>query len=141
MSSRVPEPPDARRSALMRRVRQKKTSAEESVASALRLAGIKYRRNVTTLPGSPDFANKSRRWAIFVNGCFWHHHTNCKRATVPKANHDFWREKFASNRRRDAKKIRLLRRAGYRVLLTWECQIADGRLGVRSLDLLRGPPT
>jgi DNA mismatch endonuclease (patch repair protein) len=139
MSARVSEAPDEKRSELMRRVRQKKTSAEESVAKALRLAGIGYRRNVSTLPGSPDFANKSRKWALFVNGCFWHHHSNCKRATIPKANQGFWREKFAANRKRDAVKLRLLRRIGYRVFLVWECEITQSDIGERLRDLGRGP--
>jgi DNA mismatch endonuclease (patch repair protein) len=78
---------------------------------------------VTTLPGSPDFANKSKKWAIFVNGCFWHHHTNCKRATIPKANRDFWHAKFVMNRQRDAAKIRALRLQGFKVVLFWECEL------------------
>ena len=74
------------------------------------------------LPGSPDFANKSRRWAIFVNGCYWHHHTACGKATVPKSNAAFWIDKFRANRARDARAIRKLRRAGYRVVIVWECE-------------------
>lgn len=89
---------------------------------ALRAIGIHYRRNVRGLPGSPDFANKRRRWAIFVMGCFWHQHRGCKRATVPKRNHAFWVAKFAQNRRRDAAKIRRLRALGFRVYLLWECR-------------------
>jgi len=87
--------------------------------------GLAYRRNVRSLPGSPDLANKSRRWAIFVNGCFWHHHKGCKKATVPKSNRDFWLAKLADNRRRDARKIRDLRAAGYRVLLVWACELGN----------------
>jgi len=130
--------PNPARSALMRRVRQERTSAEDAVARSLRAAGIAYRRNVRSLPGSPDFANKSRRWALFVQGCFWHHHTNCKRATIPKSNCRFWSEKFAANRRRDAAKVRQLRRAGYRVLLIWECRIAAVDVADRLLRLTRG---
>lgn len=109
----------------MRRVRREKTGPEEAVARILRSQRLHYRRNVKGLPGTPDFANKSKRWAIFVNGCFWHHHTNCRRATTPKENRAFWLEKFAANRRRDAAKIRALRKAGFRVLLIWECQTAS----------------
>ena len=105
--------------------RSSRTKPEEIVAALLRGFGIAYRRNVRDLPGSPDFANKRRRFAIFVNGCFWHHHTGCRRATVPKNNHDFWRDKFAANRRRDAERIRALRRMGYRVLVVWECEAAS----------------
>lgn len=119
------EKPDAARSALMRRVRQKKTAPEDRVAALLRAEGVAYRRNVRSLPGSPDFANKSRGWALFVNGCFWHRHTNCAKATLPKANRVFWEEKLAGNRLRDARKIRALRAAGYRVMVVWGCDLAD----------------
>lgn len=109
----------------MKRVRQSGTPAELVVAEACRSLGLSYRLNVRSLPGSPDLANKTRRWAIFVNGCYWHHHTGCTRGTVPKRNREFWTEKFQGNRRRDAAKIRQLRASGFRVLLVWECEVAD----------------
>jgi DNA mismatch endonuclease Vsr len=84
-----------------------------------------YRLNVRSLPGSPDFANKRRKWAIFVHGCFWHQHTGCRRATVPKTNAEFWLEKFRRNRERDATAIHALRRLGFRVGVIWECEIRD----------------
>lgn len=117
----IPQSPE--RAALLARVKQKKTKPEETVARLLRDLGLAYRRNVRALSGSPDFANRSKGWAIFVNGCFWHHHTGCRRATVPKNNRAFWTEKFAANRRRDAAKIRALRALGLRVLVIWECEV------------------
>jgi DNA mismatch endonuclease, patch repair protein len=108
----------------MARVRQRGTAAEIAVAAVLRNLGCGYRLNVRSLPGSPDFANRKRQWAIFVHGCFWHHHTGCTRATIPKANAVFWREKFEANRKRDAKAIRSLRRANFRVVTIWECETA-----------------
>ena len=111
------------RAAMLARVRRSRTAAEEEVARLLRAQGLHYRRNVRTLPGSPDFANRAQGWAVFVNGCFWHHHRGCARATVPKNNRAFWAEKFAANRRRDAAKIRRLRALGFRVLVIWECRI------------------
>lgn len=106
------------------------------MAAACRELGLSFRRNVRNLPGSPDLANQSKGWAIFVNGCFWHRHTGCKRATIPKRNHDFWTDKFIANRRRDAQKIRQLRGAGFRVVLVWECEIDDvQQLGRRLSDL------
>ena len=113
---------DSARSALMARVRQRGTAAENIVAGRLRDLGCAYRRNVRALAGSPDFANRRRKWAIFVNGCFWHQHTGCRRATKPKANAEFWNQKFSDNRRRDARAIRALRREGFRVLVIWECE-------------------
>ena len=118
-------PTDPVRSALMKRVRRSGTSAELIVANVCRTLGIACRRNVRSLPGSPDLANKSRRWAIFVNGCYWHHHTGCTRATTPERNNEFWVEKFRANRRCDAAKIRQLRADGFKVALVWECEVGD----------------
>lgn len=114
--------PDAATSARMARIRQRGTKIETIVAAELRRLGLFYRKNVKRLPGSPDFANRSRRWAVFVNGCFWHRHTGCGRATIPKSNVEFWEKKFEANRQRDARAIKRLRREGYRVVLIWECQ-------------------
>jgi DNA mismatch endonuclease (patch repair protein) len=119
--------PEAARSALMGRVRQRDTGPEQAVALALRSLGISYRKNVRSLPGSPDFANKSGKWAVFVHGCFWHRHTGCRRATTPKANRAFWLGKFAANRTRDARAIRALRAMGFKVAIIWECGVADAQ--------------
>jgi DNA mismatch endonuclease, patch repair protein len=116
---------DPKRSALMARVRQRGTKPEVAVARELRSLGQFYRLNVRNLPGAPDFVNRRRKWAIFVHGCFWHNHTACKRATIPKANQAFWISKFEANRSRDAKAVRSLRRAGFRVGVVWECQTLD----------------
>lgn len=134
---KAPRPVDPLRSEWMRRVRTTGTRAELRVGDVLRGIGASYRRNVRTLPGSPDFANKTRKWAIFVNGCFWHHHTNCRRATVPKTNFEFWSDKFTRNRRRDANAIRSLRAMGFRVAIIWECQVGDlVRLSVSLSEIL-----
>jgi len=122
---------DPARSELMRRVRQVRTKPEEEVGSELRDLGICFRRNVRTLPGSPDFANKSQKWAIFVNGCFWHRHPGCERTTTPKQNRTFWRAKFTANIARDKAKTRLLRSLGFRVVVVWECQTVFDRARVR----------
>lgn len=84
-------------------IRQKGTKIETAVANILRELDLHYRKNVKQLPGSPDFANRSHRWAVFVNGCFWHHHPGCRKATVPKSNTEFWMIKFRDNRLRDAR--------------------------------------
>lgn len=118
-------PTDPARSDLMRRVRRKGTQAEEEVARALREMKVRFRRNVKTLPGSPDFASQTHHWTIFVHGCFWHRHAACNRTTTPTRNRDFWLQKFEANRRRDRKKARLLRGMGFSVLTVWECQVGD----------------
>ena len=112
----------------MRAVRRAGTQPEALVAVALSTVGIRFRRNVKTLPGSPDFANRSMRLAIFVHGCYWHSHRGCARATVPKRNRRFWIAKFAANQARDVRKVRALRKLGFRVLTIWECETR--RLGL-----------
>jgi len=114
--------PDSAISERMAGVRQKGTKIETAVAIVLRELALRYRKNVKQLPGSPDFANRSHRWAIFVNGCFWHHHTGCRNATIPKSNISFWATKFRDNRHRDARAIGRLRQDGYRVIVIWECE-------------------
>lgn len=83
--------------------------------------GVRFRVGNRDLPGSPDIANRSGQWAIFVHGCFWHAHRGCRRATVPKRNRAFWQAKFAANRARDARVVRELHRLGFRTLVIWEC--------------------
>jgi DNA mismatch endonuclease Vsr len=119
-------------------IRQAKTRPEALVAADLRAMGIRYRRNVRSLPGSPDFANVSRRWAIFVNGCFWHQHTGCRRATIPKSNAAFWQEKFRANRARDARAINHLRARGFKVLVVWECSVRHQSARLRQILEPRG---
>ncbi|MBR0798721.1 DNA mismatch endonuclease Vsr [Bradyrhizobium jicamae] len=127
--------PDPKTSARMARIRQKGTKIETIVATALRDQGAHYRKNVKKLPGSPDFANRSKRWAVFVNGCFWHHHKGCPKATIPKSNRSFWLAKFRDNRRRDARSITRLRQEGYRVAIIWECQ--EDRIQGKLTEILK----
>lgn len=112
-----------KRSELMRAVKQKGTGPEEKVACLLRKLGIKYRRNVKSLPGQPDFVIKSAETVIFVHGCFWHDHPNCKLAKRPKSNKKFWLQKAVDNRRRDLRKNRLLRKHGWHVITIWQCRL------------------
>lgn len=114
-------PKDERTSHAMSRVRQKRTTPEERVAIVLRRLGARYRRNVRTLPGKPDFANQSRGWAVSVHGCFWHQH-DCKRGTVPIHNAELWQEKFAANAARDQRVTEALSASGLQVLTIWECE-------------------
>jgi len=113
---------------MMQSVRQSGTRLELAVREAVAEYGVRYRLNVTDLPGSPDLSNRTRRWAIFVHGCFWHSHRNCEKTRggsggrIPASNRTFWAAKMQANRERDARKVRELRRRGFRVLTIWECQ-------------------
>jgi DNA mismatch endonuclease (patch repair protein) len=113
---------DAATSARMARVRQRGTAPELLVRRAFRSAGLAYRTRNRDLPGSPDLANRSRKWAVFVHGCYWHRHNNCRLATTPKTNAPFWLSKFAHNVARDATARKALRGRGFRVLTIWQCE-------------------
>jgi DNA mismatch endonuclease, patch repair protein len=115
----------AGRSRLMKGVRQEGTSAELRLRKVMHSLGARYRLNITGLPGRPDLANRSRRKAIFVHGCFWHYHETCQRGTIPKRNPVFWKRKLADNRERDARKETELRKMGFDVLVVWECELTD----------------
>ena len=105
------------------RIRQRDTRAELVVRRMLTELGFHYRTRNRDLPGSPDIANRSQGWVIFVNGCFWHSHKGCPRATVPKRNREFWKAKFAANRARDRRVLRRLADAGFRASTVWECEL------------------
>jgi DNA mismatch endonuclease (patch repair protein) len=117
--------PSKETSARMRRIRRENTTPELAVRRVVTALGVRYRTCVRDLPGSPDLANKRAGWALFVHGCFWHAHSFCRAATLPKTNRPFWIGKLAANRARDAAKCRLLRRAGFRVVTVWQCELRD----------------
>lgn len=127
---------DPATSARMRRIRRRHTEPELLLRKLLWSQGIRYRCNDKKLPGSPDLVNRRQRWAIFVHGCFWHGHEDCKRSSTPKTNSAFWSEKIATNRRRDAAKTDALRRLGLEVIEVWECEVAQ--MAKQGLDL--APP-
>lgn len=114
------------RSQIMARIRSKNTRPEILTRSAVHALGLRFRNHVEDLPGKPDLANKSRRWAIFVHGCFWHSHSGCRLASSPKSNTGYWTEKLARNQTRDEDKIAALKAQGFRVLIIWECEVRDG---------------
>src|SRR5439155_8420803 len=118
-------PMDEARSAIMRAVRQKRTGGELAVARVLRSMGIAVRRNVRSLPGSPDLVTRDGRIAIFVNGCFWHRHAGCTRTTTPKRNRQFWTAKFRANVARDRRNTQSLLALGVDVCVIWECETRD----------------
>lgn len=134
---------DPARSALMARIRQKGTAPELAVRKIVSALGVRYTVENRDLPGSPDLANRARRWAIFVHGCFWHRHPGCRRASTPTRNARFWSEKFAANVRRDRRATRALRADGFRVIQVWECQTTNAERLARRVQvwLSRDAPT
>jgi DNA mismatch endonuclease (patch repair protein) len=113
------------RSAVMRRVPGKNSSAELKLRKLLTRMGLRYRLHRKDLPGSPDVVFPSRKLAVFVHGCFWHGH-DCRRgARMPKANAGYWSAKIARNRARDVQSQAALQAMNWRLLVVWECELKD----------------
>lgn len=107
----------------MSRIRSRDTHPERAIRSMLHRQGLRFRVNVTSLPGSPDIVLPRYRCVIFVHGCFWHRHQGCKNATTPKTRRAFWRDKFTANVARDIAMRRKLHQLGWRVRVIWECEV------------------
>ncbi len=124
----------AARSALMAKIRSKDTKAEIAVRSCLHRLGYRFRLHDRRLPGSPDIVLPRLRTVIFVHGCFWHRHNNCKFAYTPKTRPEFWTEKFEKNKARDKLVRDSLRKLGWRVEIIWECETESQERLVRKLE-------
>ncbi len=93
------------------------------VRSILHRMGLRFRLHDQKLPGRPDVVLARHGTVVFVHGCFWHRHKGCALASSPKSRRAFWQRKFASNVARDRKQARALRKAGWRVLVVWQCEL------------------
>ncbi len=113
------------RSQRMSMIRGKDSSSELMLRRMIHGMGYRYRLHVRSLPGTPDIVFPRFRAVIFMHGCFWHRHPNCRLARMPKSNLEFWRVKLESNKLRDDSNTDLLRAMGWRVLVIWECQMKE----------------
>lgn len=109
----------------MSQVRGKDTSPEMRVRRAAHASGLRFRLHRKDLPGKPDLVFAKHRVALFVHGCFWHRHSGCSKASMPKSRTEFWRAKFDANVARDARVTTKLQSTGWRVVTVWECETKD----------------
>lgn len=123
MDSLTPE----QRRRCMAAVHGRDTQPELIVRRFLFSQGFRYRINCAQLPGRPDIVLHKYRTVIFVNGCFWHGHKDCRKAVLPKTNAEFWREKIMQNKARDARNIDELKRMGWNCLVVWQCELEPAK--------------
>ena len=121
------------RSKNMSHIRSTNSKPEEIVRRYLFSKGLRYRKNVRTLPGKPDIVLPKYKTIVLVNGCFWHKH-DCGRFVMPTSNTEYWEKKINGNVERDKTNIALLEEQGWRVITIWECQL---KKRVQSVNLSR----
>ena len=109
----------------MSRISGRDTKPEIEVRKFLFGNGYRFRINKKELPGKPDIVLPKYKTVIFVNGCFWHGHTNCEKASLPKSNSEFWENKISKNVVRDNRNCRELKKLGWRVVVIWQCEIGS----------------
>lgn len=112
-----------KRSDVMRLVRGKNTSPERRLQRMIRTLGYRFSTHSSVLPGKPDIVLTALRKVLFLHGCFWHGHQNCKRAVRPASNVAFWNKKLDANIARDRRSLRLLRASHWRAKVVWECSL------------------
>jgi len=113
------------RSYNMSRIRGKNTQPEMIVRSLVHQMGYRYSLHKKNLPSQPDIVLTRYRKIIFVHGCFWHMHKCRYGKVVPKTHRKFWQTKRQGNVARDKKNIRELKKAGWKILVIWECQVKN----------------
>jgi DNA mismatch endonuclease (patch repair protein) len=111
-----------RRSWNMSRIRGKNTKPEIVVRSLMHRLGYRFRLHGRKLPGRPDVVLPKHKTVVFVHGCFWHRHRNCKNCTTPTKRRAWWLEKLEGNAARDKLHQRALWRLGWKVVIVWECE-------------------
>lgn len=102
--------------------KSKNTKPEILVRSMLHKLGFRFRLNRKDLPGKPDIVLPRFRLCLFVHGCFWHTHENCKLSNTPKTRTEYWNRKLSNNKERDAKAMTALLASGWNVFVIWECE-------------------
>ena len=111
------------RSFNMSRIRSKDTKPEMIVRKFLHGQGFRYRLHVKNLPGKPDIVLPKYKTVIFIHGCFFHGHKDCKYFVVPKTRTEWWMNKINANIANDAKAFKALKELGWKVLEIWECEL------------------
>ncbi len=112
-----------KRSEVMGKIRSSNTKPEILVRKALHQLGYRFGLNKKSLPGKPDIVLTRYNTVIFVDGCFWHFHQDCRDGKIPQKNRDYWEPKLKKNKKRDEQNSKALAELGWKILTIWECDI------------------
>ncbi|MDZ7694755.1 MAG: DNA mismatch endonuclease Vsr [Balneolaceae bacterium] len=115
------------RSYNMSQIQGKDTKPEMLVRKFLHSNGFRYRLHANDLPGKPDLVLPKYNSVIFVHGCFWHAHEDCKYFKIPKTRTEWWKDKLYGNKERDERNIEELEEDGWNVIVVWGCELKNGQ--------------
>ena len=135
MSSEVMHKVSEKRSRNMSAIKSKNTKPEIAVRKLLHSMGFRFRLHWKDLPGSPDIVLPKYKTVIFVHGCFWHRHENCKYASTPKTRKEFWESKFKANVKRDFEIQEKIKNIGWQSVVIWECEIKNEKIKDKLLEI------
>ena len=125
------------RSYNMSRIRSQNTKPEMLVRKFLHANGFRYSLHNKKLPGKPDIVLRKYKTIIFIHGCFWHGHANCKYFVVPKTRTKWWTDKIFTNKLNDEKAVKALRKDGWKVITVWECKLKTAKVEKTLSSLLK----
>jgi DNA mismatch endonuclease (patch repair protein) len=109
-------------------IRGKNTKPEIIVRKFLHSKGFRFRLHKKELPGKPDIVLPKYKTVIFIHGCFWHGHKNCKYFVVPKTRTKWWLNKINGNKQTDKRNNLRLRKASWNIIILWECQLRPKKI-------------
>ena len=112
----------------MSRIRSKDTKPELLVRKFLFANRFRYKLHDKSLAGKPDIVLPKYKTVIFIHGCFWHGHQDCRYFTVPKTNSEWWLSKLEKNISNDRVANEKLKSAGWRVITIWGCDLKKNKL-------------
>jgi DNA mismatch endonuclease (patch repair protein) len=118
----------ATRSYNMSKIRSKDTSPEMLVRKWLFSNGFRFRLHVKDLPGKPDIVLPKHKLVLFINGCFWHGHNDCKYFVIPKTRRKWWLSKILRTKQLDSENITKLAAKGWKVKSIFECDLMKNKL-------------
>jgi DNA mismatch endonuclease (patch repair protein) len=124
------------RSYNMSQIKGKNTRPEILVRKFLFSKGFRYRLHVKSLPGKPDIVLPKYKTIIFINGCFWHGHENCKYYVVPKTRTEWWLDKINGNKQKDGENFLQLSESGWKIVTIFECELKGNNLNNTLTKLL-----
>ena len=125
------------RSYNMSQIKSRNTKPELLVRKFLHAHGFRYKLHDKKLPGKPDIVLPKYKTLIFIHGCFWHGHSNCKYFVVPKTRTEWWQNKINTNKANDTKALKALKKDGWKIIIVWECKLKSAKVEKTLSTLLK----